>query len=101
MALGAAVPIMASVATPPIPLPEVLLDEPPTVKLLYVWLVHNGEVDMSQRRIGEALGITQANVSIAANRLVELGLVRRGPGARARVRAGLRVAPSSTRSRPN
>lgn len=70
----------------PQPLPTALLGEPPSVKLLYLWLVHNGEVDLSQREISAALGITQANVSTAVSRLVELQLVARDASARPRVR---------------
>ena len=57
------------------PLPQTLLSETPTVKLLYVWLARRGSVDLSQREIAAALGITQSNVSIAIRRLRELGLV--------------------------
>lgn len=56
-------------------LPEVLRREAPTVKLLYLWLLPQGTVSWSQREIAAALGITQANVSRAMNRLGELGMI--------------------------
>ncbi len=73
-------------------LPDVLLGEPPSVKLLYLWLAQQGEVKLPQRRIAAALGLTQANVSLTTHRLVELGLVERRPDEVSRVQKSLRVA---------
>jgi len=78
--------------TKPLPLPDALLGEAPSVKLLYLWLAQHGEVDMSQRDIAAALGITQANVSLALNQLIDLRLVERSTEARPRVRGYLRTA---------
>ena len=76
-------------------LPDVLKPEPPTVKLLYVWLARQGRVDMSQRQIAAALGLTQPNVSGAVTRLRELGLVDTPPAARPRVKVPLSVRTGS------
>jgi len=73
------------------PLPETLLGEPPTVKLLYVWLARRGSVNLSQRQIGAALGLSQSNVSIAIRRLRELGLVEYPSRGRQGVRVPLTV----------
>ena len=78
--------------TPPPDLPDDLLGEPPTVKLLYLWIAQRGRVDMSQREIARALGITQANVSVAARRLRFLGWLQAPEGAKPRVRTPL-IAP--------
>lgn len=80
-----------STSKEPIHLPTALIGEAPSVKLLYLWLLGNGEVTMSQRHISVALGITQANVSLATQRLVELGLVQRVPEENSRARKTLRV----------
>lgn len=77
--------------TKPLPLPDVLLGEAPSVKLLYLWLAQHVEVDMSQRDIAASLGITQANVSLATRRLIELGLATRDPGHKPRERAMIRA----------
>ena len=77
-------------AAPP-SLPEVLKPEPPTVKLLYLWLLPQGEVSYPQRHVGRALGLTQANVSIALKRLRSLGLVADLEPAPPRARATIRA----------
>ena len=63
-----------------------LLDEAPTVKMLYLWLAPQGEVSWSQREIAATVGITQANVSRAMKRLGELGLLAGTWGLRGRWR---------------
>jgi len=78
------------------PLPEALLGEPPTVKLLFVWLSRRGSVNLSQRQIGAALGLSQSNVSIAIRRLRELGLVDYPSLDRQGVRVPLVVRPTDT-----
>jgi len=79
---------MPNLSSPP-PLPAALLDEAPSVKLLYLWVSYNGEVTLSQRAIASALGVTQASVSLAVKRLIELGLISRGPLDKPRVRGRL------------
>ena len=83
------IPMPAKV--PPKSLPEALLKEPPSVKLLYLWLCPQGEVSYSQRTMARALGLTQANVSIALNRLRDLGLIEDSGDVRARVGARFRA----------
>lgn len=78
------------------PLPQILLAERPTTKLLYVWLAQRGSVDLSQRQIATALGLTQSNVSIAIQRLRELGLVHYPSSARQGVRVPLSVRSIDT-----
>lgn len=73
----------------PLPLPDALLGEAPSVKLLYVWLVQSGSVSLSQREVAVALGITQANVSLATQRLLDLGLAKRTPDEKSRARKTL------------
>lgn len=80
----------------PLPLPDALIGEAPSVKLLYLWLAQHDEVDMSQRAIARALGITQANVSLALGRLLSLGLVERSSEAGPRLRSALSVVRSIT-----
>ncbi len=80
------------------PLPQTLLSETPTVKLLYVWLARRGSVDLSQREIAAALGITQSNVSIAIRRLRELGLV--DYPSRGQYRARVRLSLKATGQQP-
>lgn len=81
---------MANPTKPP-RLPKALLGEAPSVKLLYLWLAQHGEVDMSQRDIAATLGITQANVSLATRRLIELGVASRNPEDKPRERATIRA----------
>lgn len=57
------------------------------MKLLYVWLLQSGQVELPQREIAAALGITQANVSLATKRLIQLGLASRDPMAKPREKA--------------
>lgn len=80
------------------PLPQELLTETPTVKLLYVWLARRGSVDLSQRQIASALGVTQSNVSIAIRRLRDLGLV--DYPSRDQYRARVALSLRATREQP-
>ena len=84
-------------------LPEVLLDEAPTVKLLYLWLAPQGEVSWSQREIAVAVGITQANVSRAMKRLGEVGFLVGTWGLRGRRRGryGILLEDGSSTSGDN
>lgn len=71
-------------------LPDLLKDEAPTVKLLWLWLLPQGVVPYSQRAMAEALGFDISAVGTALKRLRELGLVEdleRSPRARGRLRA--------------
>lgn len=72
------------------------------MKLVYLWLAQSREVDLPQREIAIALGITQPNVSLAVKRLLELGLVRRHPDEDSRVRKTLRAvtAPNTFQRKP-
>ena len=56
-------------------LPLLLLKEPPTIKLLYLYLLDKGEVNYSQRALAEALGIEQVAVKNALKRLRALKLI--------------------------
>lgn len=86
-------------AVSPISLPDSLLGEAPSVKLLYLWLAQHGKVDLPQRDIAAALGITQANVSLAVQRLLELGLVTRDPDEDSRARKTLSAVVEPIASR--
>lgn len=79
-------------------LPKELLTERPTVKLLFIWLASQGAIDLSQRQIAAALGLTQSNVSIAIRRLRELRLVEYPSGARRK--AQIRVPRSLVERQP-
>ena len=71
-------------------LPDLLKDEAPTVKLLWLWLEPQGVVSHSQRAMAEALGFQVNAVATALSRLRALGLVEdleRSPRARGRLRA--------------
>ena len=63
-------------------LPEALERETPMTKLLYLWLLSQGEVRCSHREMAEALHVERYQVSVALKRLRELGLVEddRQPG---------------------
>lgn len=56
-------------------LPQVLLAEPPTVKLVWLWLAPQGAVSYSVRQLARSLGIDASNVHAALARLRELGLI--------------------------
>ena len=56
-------------------LPEELERETPMTKLLYLWLLPQGEVRYSHRQMAEALHVERYQVSVALKRLRELGLV--------------------------
>ena len=71
-------------------LPDLLKDEAPTVKLLWLWLEPQGVVPYSQRAMAEALGFQVNAVATALSRLRALGLVEdleRSPRTRGRLRA--------------
>lgn len=57
-------------------LPEQLLKEAPSVKLLYVWLSDKGEVNYSQRSIAQALGMEQVAIKNALKTLRRLGFIK-------------------------
>jgi DNA-binding MarR family transcriptional regulator len=65
-------PLRRSVA---LVLPSILRDEPPSVKLLWLWLEPQGVVTHSQRAMAEALGLDIKVVGTALSRLRALGLV--------------------------
>ena len=56
-------------------LPAELLEESPSVKLLYTWLLPQGEVNYSASELEHLLGISRKSAITALNRLRELGLV--------------------------
>ena len=56
-------------------LPKVLKKEPPTTKLVYVYLKGRGEVDYSTYSLGDALGITPKQVNKAMQSLRAIGLL--------------------------
>jgi DNA-binding MarR family transcriptional regulator len=71
-------------------LPGALLGEPPTVKLVWLWLSSQGVVDYSQREIARALGVEPRAMASALDRLRALGLledVEREPRKRGKLRA--------------
>lgn len=59
----------------PPPLPEVLRDETPAVKLVYTYLAPYREVQVSVRQLEERLGISHRPAFEAMQRLVALGLL--------------------------
>lgn len=79
-------------------LPLALQTEPPSVKMLYLWLLPQGTVTWSQREIGAAVGITQANVSRAMTRLGEIGLLSGSWRFRGRARGAYRAEPPGCRA---
>lgn len=74
-------------------LPEALLAEPPTVKLLWVWLAPQGTLSHSVRQLGRSLGLDPSNVHAALARLRALGLIEdlEGPESRRKGRYRVRV----------
>lgn len=56
-------------------LPERLLEENQTAKLVYLYLEPYGEVEVSVRQLEGLLGISHRNATEALQRLVELGLL--------------------------
>lgn len=71
-------------------LPDILQDEAPTVKLLWLWLEPQGVVSHSQRAMAEALGVDVKAVGAALSKLRELDLIddlERAPGKRGKLRA--------------
>ena len=56
-------------------LPDELLEEYPATKLLYTWLLPQGEVSFSVRELEEALGLDAKTANQALNRLRELDLI--------------------------
>lgn len=71
-------------------LPDILKDEAPTVKLLWLWLLPQGVVTHSQRAMAEVLGVDVKAVGTALSRLRKLELVEdleRAPGRRGKLRA--------------
>ncbi len=71
-------------------LPETLKGEPPSVKVVWLFLAPQGVVDFSQREIADALGLEQRTVATALERLRVLGLVEdleRAPRTRGKLRA--------------
>ncbi|UCH26313.1 MAG: hypothetical protein JSV66_01300 [Trueperaceae bacterium] len=66
---------MARRRKPAPPLPEALRQESPTAKLLYLWLLPQGEVSYSQRAMAEALGTTQPAIKQAMKRLRAIGFI--------------------------
>ena len=56
-------------------LPERLLGENQTAKLVYLYLEPYGEVEVSVRHLEKLLGISHRNATEALQRLVELGLL--------------------------
>lgn len=71
-------------------LPDILKDEAPTVKLLWLWLEPQGVVTHSQRAMAQALGLDIKNVGAVLSRLRELELIddlERAPGKRGKLRA--------------
>ena len=73
--------------TTPTPLPDVLLAEAVSVKLIWAYLLHKGVVSYSSYKLAEALGLSQPSTTFGLARLRELGLVEDSGERRARVRA--------------
>jgi len=71
------------------PLPDTLLTEAVSVKLLWVYLLHKGVVTYSSYSLAEALGLSQRVATAGLSRLrnQELGLITDLGERRARVRA--------------
>lgn len=72
-------------------LPDLLKSEPPSVKLVWLFLAPQGVVDYSQRELAGALGLEQKAVGTALSRLRELALLEdleREPRRRGRYRLG-------------
>lgn len=70
-------------------LPDILKDEAPTVKLLWLWLEPQSVVTHSQRAMAQALGLDVKNTGTVLSRLRELGLIddlKRAPGKRGKLR---------------
>lgn len=59
----------------PPPLPSVLEQETPTVKLVYIYLEPYSEVEVSVRQLEALLGISHRPAAEAMQRLVALGLL--------------------------
>ena len=71
-------------------IPELLKDEAPTVKVVWLWLEPRGVVSYSQRAMAEALGLEVSAFNVALVRLRALGLVEdleRSPRTRGKLRA--------------
>ena len=66
---------MAAADPQPPALPEPLLEQNVTAKLVWVWLLPLGWVELSHSSVSEALGVSQNAITRALNRLRELGLL--------------------------
>ena len=60
----------------PAPLPQMLLDEAPTTKFLFIWLLPQGAVNYSVRELAEHTGLAYKSVSDGLKLLKVLGLMR-------------------------
>jgi biotin operon repressor len=56
-------------------LPTQLLDEAPLVKLLFLWLAEQGELQISAREVGEELGLATFSTWRGMRRLQAIGLL--------------------------
>lgn len=63
--------------TGPYLLPEVLLEENPTAKLVYLYLCPHAEVEVSVRGLESLLGISHRSSTEALQRLISLGILQR------------------------
>jgi len=59
----------------PSPLPEVLKEETPTAKLLYLWILKQGSVSMTHQAIADALFTERYLITTSLKRLHTLGLI--------------------------
>jgi len=62
--------------TEPAALPEVLREETPTAKLLYLWLLKQGSVSMTHQAIADALYTERYLITTSLKRLHALGLIQ-------------------------
>ena len=60
----------------PSPLPEVLKEETPTAKLLYLWLLKQGAVSMTHQAMADSLYTERYLITTSLKRLHALGLIQ-------------------------
>ena len=77
--------------TIPTPLPDVLLAEAVSVKLIWAYLLPKGVVSYSSYKLGEALGLSQPSTTFGLAHLRKLKLIEDLSERRARVRAVYQV----------
>ena len=94
-------PPITQLVTPP-PLPDALISEAVSVKLIWAYLRRQGIVSYSSYKLADALGLSQPSTTFGLARLRQLGLTQSLGEHRARVRAVYQaVDPAEAPETPN